>query len=138
VGQPVERGRGKQGFSEGLWPLRPVAIAGVRARGQQSSGCRGCGVLAATNRDLRAAVAHGSFRQDLYYRLNVFPIGVPPLRERVDDIPVLLEYLVERYARKAGKSIRNIKKHTVALFQAYDWPGNVRELQNVRAGGLPS
>src|SRR5439155_1683271 len=74
---------------------------------------------------------HGAFRQHLYYRLNVFPIGIPPLRERVDDIPVLVEYLVERYARKAGKSIRNIKKQTVALFQAYDWPGNVRELQNV-------
>ena len=88
-------------------------------------------VLAATNRDLRAAVEHGAFRQDLYYRLNVFPIEIPPLRERVDDIPVLVEYLVERYARRAGKSIRNIKKQTVALFQAYDWPGNVRELQNV-------
>jgi formate hydrogenlyase transcriptional activator len=88
-------------------------------------------VLAATNRDLRAAVEHVAFRQDLYYRLNVFPIGIPPLRERVDDIPILVEYLVERYARKAGKSIRNIKKQTVARFQAYDWPGNVRELQNV-------
>src|SRR5437762_5135315 len=88
-------------------------------------------VLAATNRDLETAVQSGAFRQDLYYRLNVFPIGVPPLRERVDDIPVLLEYLVERYAKKAGKSIRNIKKQTVELFQAYDWPGNVRELQNV-------
>src|SRR5437016_4938905 len=88
-------------------------------------------VLAATNRDLETAVQSGAFRQDLYYRLNVFPIGIPPLRERVDDIPVLLEYLVERYAKKAGKSIRNIKKQTLALFQAYDWPGNVRELQNV-------
>ena len=88
-------------------------------------------VLAATNRDLEAAVAAGTFRQDLYYRLNVFPIRVPPLRERVDDIPLLVEYLIERYAKKAGKSIRTIKKHTLALFQAYDWPGNVRELQNV-------
>ena len=88
-------------------------------------------VLAATNRDLETAVESGAFRQDLYYRLNVFPIGVPPLRERVDDIPVLVEYLVERYAKKAGKTIRNIKKQTVELFQAYDWPGNVRELQNV-------
>jgi formate hydrogenlyase transcriptional activator len=67
----------------------------------------------------------------LYYRLNVFPIRNPPLRERVDDIPVLVEYLVERYAKKAGKSIRKIKKQTLELFQAYDWPGNVRELQNV-------
>ncbi len=88
-------------------------------------------VLAATNRDLEAAVESGAFRQDLYYRLNVFPIRNPALRERVEDIPVLVEYLVERYARKAGKSIRKIKKQTLELFQAYDWPGNVRELQNV-------
>jgi len=88
-------------------------------------------VIAATNRDLEAAVASGAFRQDLYYRLNVFPIRNPPLRERVEDIPVLVEYLVERYAKKAGKSIRKIKKQTLELFQAYDWPGNVRELQNV-------
>ncbi|HTD52278.1 MAG TPA: sigma-54 dependent transcriptional regulator, partial [Thermoanaerobaculia bacterium] len=88
-------------------------------------------VLAATNRDIEAAVEHGAFRQDLYYRLNVFPIRIPPLRERVDDIPVLVEYLVERYAKKAGKRIRNVQKQTLALFQAYDWPGNVRELQNV-------
>jgi formate hydrogenlyase transcriptional activator len=88
-------------------------------------------VLAATNGDLEAAVERGTFRQDLYYRLNVFPIRIPPLRDRVDDIPVLVEYLVERYATKAGKSIRNIKKQTLALFQAYRWPGNVRELQNV-------
>jgi len=88
-------------------------------------------VLAATNRDLDAAVESGAFRQDLYFRLNVFPIRMPPLHERVDDIPVLVEYLVERYARSAGKSIRHITKHTLALLQAYDWPGNVRELQNV-------
>src|SRR5947209_3997943 len=88
-------------------------------------------VLAATNRHLEGAVEHGTFRQDLYYRLNVFPIQVPPLRERVDDIPMLVEYLIERYAKKAGKSIRTIKKQTLELFQAYDWPGNVRELQNV-------
>jgi len=88
-------------------------------------------VLAATNRHLEGAVERGTFRQDLYYRLNVFPIQVPPLRERVDDIPMLVEYLIERYAKKAGKSIRTIKKHTLELFQSYDWPGNVRELQNV-------
>ena len=88
-------------------------------------------VVAATNRDLEAAMERGAFRQDLYYRLNVFPIRIPPLRERADDIPVLVEYLVERYATRAGKSIRNIKKQTLALFHAYDWPGNVRELQNV-------
>jgi formate hydrogenlyase transcriptional activator len=88
-------------------------------------------VLAATNRDLKAAMAAGTFRQDLFYRLNVFPIQIPSLRERVDDIPLLVTYLVERYAKKAGKKIRNIQKETLKLFQAYDWPGNIRELQNV-------
>jgi formate hydrogenlyase transcriptional activator len=88
-------------------------------------------VLAATNRDLKAAMAAGTFRQDLFYRLNVFPIQVPSLRERVDDIPLLVTYMVERYAKKAGKKIRNIQKETLKLFQAYDWPGNIRELQNV-------
>src|SRR6202035_2064565 len=88
-------------------------------------------VLAATNRDLSATVTEGKFRQDLFYRLNVFPIRVPALRERVDDIPLLVEYLIERYSQKAGKKIRNISKDTLNLFQAYDWPGNIRELQNV-------
>src|SRR3982075_3500620 len=88
-------------------------------------------VLAATNRDLKAALARGAFRQDLFYRLNVFPIEIPPLRERVDDIPMLVEYLLGRYAKKAGKRIRHIRKKTLELFQAYDWPGNIRELQNV-------
>jgi formate hydrogenlyase transcriptional activator len=88
-------------------------------------------VLAATNRDLKAAVTRGAFRQDLFYRLNVFPIEIPPLRERVDDIPLLVEYLLERYAKKAGKRIRHIRKKTLELLQAYDWPGNIRELQNV-------
>jgi len=88
-------------------------------------------VLAATNRDLKSAVTRGTFRQDLFYRLNVFPIEIPPLRARVDDIPLLVEYLVERYAKKAGKRIRHIRKKTLELFQAYDWPGNIRELQNV-------
>src|SRR5207245_455744 len=88
-------------------------------------------VVAATNRDLEAAVERGGFRQDLFYRLNVFPIRIPPLRERLDDIPVLAEYLIERYAKQAGKSIRTIRKQTLELLQAYDWPGNVRELKNV-------
>jgi len=88
-------------------------------------------VLAATNRDLEAAVSAGTFRQDLFYRLNVFPIRVPSLRERKDDIPLLVEYLVERYAKRAGKKICHIKKKTLDLLQAYDWPGNIRELQNV-------
>jgi formate hydrogenlyase transcriptional activator len=88
-------------------------------------------VLAATNKDLRAAVADGTFRQDLFYRLNVFPIQLPVLRDRVDDIPLLVEYLVDRYAKKAGKRIRSVSKNTLDLFQGYDWPGNIRELQNV-------
>ena len=88
-------------------------------------------VLAATNRDLSTAVGESTFRQDLFYRLNVFPIRIPALRERVDDIPLLVGYLIDRYAQKAGKKIRNINKKTLDLFQAYDWPGNIRELQNV-------
>jgi len=88
-------------------------------------------IIAATNRDLKAAVSRGNFRSDLFYRLNVFPVAVPPLRERKDDIPLLVEYLTERYASKAGKKIKNIQKKTLELFQAYDWPGNIRELQNV-------
>jgi formate hydrogenlyase transcriptional activator len=88
-------------------------------------------VLAATNRDLNAAIAAGTFRQDLFYRLNVFPIQIPALRERPDDIPILVEYFIERYAKKLGKRIKTIRKQTLELFQAYDWPGNIRELQNV-------
>ncbi|HEV8326283.1 MAG TPA: sigma 54-interacting transcriptional regulator, partial [Nitrospiraceae bacterium] len=88
-------------------------------------------VLAATNRDLKAAMAAGTFRQDLFYRLNVFPIQLPSLRDRVDDIPLLVTYMVERYAQRAGKQFRNIQKETLERFQAYDWPGNTRELQNV-------
>jgi transcriptional regulator with GAF, ATPase, and Fis domain len=88
-------------------------------------------VIAATNRDLEAAIASGMFRSDLFYRLNVFPIDVPPLRERRKDIPVLVEYFIDRFARKAGKSIRGINKKSLELLQSYPWPGNVRELQNV-------
>jgi PAS domain S-box-containing protein len=88
-------------------------------------------ILSATNRDLRAALEAGTFRQDLFYRLNVFPIQLPSLRERADDIPLLVEYLIERYAKKAGKKLRNIDKKTLQLFQDYSWPGNIRELQNV-------
>jgi formate hydrogenlyase transcriptional activator len=88
-------------------------------------------VVTATNRDLEMAVHAGTFRQDLFYRLNVFPIRVPPLRERKNDIPLLVEYLVERFARRAGKTINRIEKKTLHILRAYDWPGNVRELQNV-------
>jgi len=88
-------------------------------------------VLAATNRDLDAAIAGGSFRKDLFYRLNVFPVHLPALRERSGDIPLLVEYLVARYAQKAGKRIQRIENETMELFKRYSWPGNVRELQNV-------
>src|SRR6266478_1200514 len=88
-------------------------------------------VIAATNRDLNAAMAHGSFRQDLLYRLNVFPIEMPPLRERKDDILMLVEYFVQRYANRAGRNMRSIDQKTLDLLQSYDWPGNIRELQNV-------
>jgi formate hydrogenlyase transcriptional activator len=98
----------------------------------------GCGpirvnvrVIAATNRDLQAAVADGSFRADLFYRLAVFPLEVPALRERRSDIPLLVEYFIHRYARRVGKRIRSVTQETSTLLQSYDWPGNIRELQNV-------
>jgi len=88
-------------------------------------------VIAATNRNLQAAIAAGTFRSDLFYRLNVFPIDVPPLRERREDIPSLVEYFIDRYARKLGKNIRGVSSRTLELFQSCPWPGNIRELQNV-------
>src|SRR5208282_5851155 len=84
-----------------------------------------------TNRDLEAAISAGSFRSDLFYRLNVFPIGMPSLRERKTDIPLLVEYFIDRYARKAGKNIKRVNRKTLELLQSYPWPGNIRELQNV-------
>ncbi len=88
-------------------------------------------VLAATNQDLKAMVASGKFREDLYYRLDVFPIRVPALRERLEDIPLLIGYLTAIYARRAGKEINCIDKKTLTLFREYGWPGNIRELQNM-------
>jgi len=88
-------------------------------------------IIAATNRDLPAAIASGTFRSDLFYRLNVFPIDAPPLRQRKDDIPMLVEYFVKRYADKARKQISKIDKNTLKLCQTYHWPGNIRELQNI-------
>ena len=88
-------------------------------------------VVAATNRDLQAAIAAGTFRSDLFYRLNVFPIEVPPLRVRKEDIALLVEYFIDRYARQTGKKIQSINKKTLELLQSYSWPGNIRELQNV-------
>ena len=80
--------------------------------------------------DLEAAVARDTFRMDLFYRLNVFPIDVPPLRERTEDIPALVEYFVQQYASRLGKEITTVSKQTLKLFQAYHWPGNIRQLEN--------
>jgi transcriptional regulator with GAF, ATPase, and Fis domain len=88
-------------------------------------------VIAATNRDLPAAIRSGSFRVDLFYRLNVFPIAMPALRDRRTDIPLLAEYFIDRFARKAGKKIKRVNRKTMELLQSYAWPGNIRELQNV-------
>jgi formate hydrogenlyase transcriptional activator len=88
-------------------------------------------VIAATNRDLEGAIAAGSFRSDLFYRLNVFPIEMPSLRERREDIPLLVEYFIDRFARQAGKSFQAVNKKSLELLQSYPWPGNIRELQNV-------
>jgi formate hydrogenlyase transcriptional activator len=88
-------------------------------------------VLAATHRDLNTLMAEGKFRQDLLYRVNVVPIEMPSLRERVADIPLLVEYFIDRFGKKAGKKFTAIDKRTLTLFQAYGWPGNIRELQNV-------
>jgi len=88
-------------------------------------------VIVATNRDLQAAISAGGFREDLFYRLNVFPIEIPPLRKRKEDIPLLVQYFIDRYARELGKNIRTVSKETLDLFQSYAWPGNIRELRNV-------
>lgn len=88
-------------------------------------------LIAATNRDLDDAIVSGSFRRDLFYRLNVVPVEIPPLRERKEDILMLTEYFIDRYGRKAGKKIRGVEKETLELLQSYPWPGNIRELQNV-------
>jgi len=88
-------------------------------------------VIAATNRDLQTAVAEKAFRADLFYRLNVFPVEVPPLRQRRSDIPLLVEYFVHRYAKRAGKKIDGISERSLDLMRDYPWPGNIRELQNV-------
>src|SRR5207253_2916486 len=93
-------------------------------------------VIAATNRDLQQEVADGRFRADLYYRLNVFPIHAPSLKERSDDIPILVDYFISRYATRMGKRIDQIDRRTLDAMQAYSWPGNIRELQNVIERGV--
>jgi formate hydrogenlyase transcriptional activator len=93
-------------------------------------------VIAATNRNLQAEVTEGRFRMDLYYRLNVFPVHVPPLRDRTDDIPILVDYFAARFASRMGKRIRQIEKRTLDAMQQYSWPGNIRELQNIIERGV--
>jgi formate hydrogenlyase transcriptional activator len=88
-------------------------------------------IIAATNRDLERAVEAGTFRPDMFYRLNVFPIRVPALRERLDDLSRLVPHLVERFARRVGRAFRAIKMNTIDILEAYEWPGNIRELQNL-------
>jgi transcriptional regulator with GAF, ATPase, and Fis domain len=88
-------------------------------------------LIAATNRDLEEAIRARTFRSDLFYRLNVFPVEVPTLRERKEDVPLLVEYFLDRYGRKAGKTFRSVDKRSLDLLQSYPWPGNIRELQNV-------
>jgi len=88
-------------------------------------------IIAATNRDLSAAISAGTFRSDLFYRLNVFPIQVPPLRKRAEDIPLLIEYFVKKFAEQMAKRFQKVEKRTLELCQTYTWPGNVRELQNI-------
>jgi formate hydrogenlyase transcriptional activator len=87
-------------------------------------------MIAATNRDLEAAVREGAFREDLYYRLNVFPIKIPPLRERREDVPALIESFVKEFAKALGKSIESIDKRSIDALRLYEWPGNIRELRN--------
>jgi formate hydrogenlyase transcriptional activator len=93
-------------------------------------------VIAATNRDLAREVEVNRFRMDLYYRLNVFPVRVPALRERMDDIPILIDYFVAHFARRMGKKIGQIEKRTLDALLAYSWPGNIRELQNLIERGV--
>jgi transcriptional regulator with GAF, ATPase, and Fis domain len=88
-------------------------------------------VIAATNRDLETAILDGKFRSDLFYRLSVFPIDTPPLRERKEDVSMLVAYFVQRYSRRAGKQFRSVSKKSLELLESYSWPGNVRELQNI-------
>ena len=88
-------------------------------------------MIAATSRDLKVEVQNGRFREDLFYRLNVFPVSIPPLRMRPEDIPQLVHHFIDKYARKCGKHIETVSKNTMRILQNYDWPGNVRELEHI-------
>jgi sigma54-dependent transcription regulator len=110
---------------------KPLVFVSQGTVANRDLGHRGISHLPMKNSSLNAAVANGTFRQDLLYRLNVFPIEVPPLRERKDDILMLVEYFVQRYANRAARNIRLIDQKTLDPLQSYDWPGNIRELQNI-------
>ena len=111
--------------------LRPPSVGGSNSRPSTPTIPVDVRVVAATHRDLDALVAEGKFRQDLLYRLSVVPIRMPSLRERAEDIPVLVDYFIGRFGKKAGKRFGAVDERTTELFDAYQWPGNVRELQNV-------
>src|SRR6202011_2063890 len=110
--------------------LRALQEGEIRAVGATQEKRVNVRIVAATNRTLEKEVAEGRFREDLYYRLKVFPIRVPPLRERREDIPLLSGHFLERYATELGKPAAGYSQQAMELLQAYDWPGNVRELQN--------
>ena len=110
--------------------LRVLQSGDYERVGGQQTLFTDCRVIAATNRDLPAAVQRGDFREDLFYRLNVIPIIVPPLRARRDDIPLLADYFVRHYAEQNGKTIEGIAPSALQKMVDYSWPGNVRELQN--------
>ena len=111
--------------------LRVLQERGIERVGSSQSIPVDVRIIAATNRDLAAEVAAGTFRRDMFYRLNVFPILMPALRERSDDIAPLVEHFVERYAERAGRRFNRIETNSLELLQGYPWPGNIRELQNV-------
>ena len=124
----VGRSFGSPSLNTGVFLLRSLVNASVGEDGTRQADVR---VIAATNRNLEQAVAAGRFREDLYYRLNVFPIQVPPLRERMEDVPLLAKHFVEASVKKLRCPKPRLTRADVAKLQGYDWPGNIRELQNV-------
>ncbi len=110
--------------------LRAIQVGEVKPVGDNATQFVDVRLIAATNRDLHALVEQGKFREDLYYRINVFPIVIPPLKERIEDVPVLIRHLLERYSQQTGKVIRGMDAAALDLFMHHPWPGNVRELEN--------
>lgn len=111
--------------------LRFLETGEIRPIGQNRSIRVDCRVIAATNRDLLSLIREGTFREDLYYRLNVLPLELPPLRDRREDVPLLVQHFVERYARRLGRPVGEVSKKAMLVLTSYEWPGNVRELENV-------